>query len=144
MVGRGGSRTILRLRLEKRYEQNRFGYRGRCTGRGFACGAGAARAGGRPRPASGEELTSGLPGSRGRPSSRATLQEEQSPVTGCWQVAAAPLSVVPSAPAPVVYAPPPVYYAPEPVYADEPVCRLVRERYWDGYDWRFRRVQVCN
>ena len=40
--------------------------------------------------------------------------------------------------------PPPVYYAPEPVYADEPVCRLVRERYWDGYDWRFRRVQVCN
>jgi hypothetical protein len=39
---------------------------------------------------------------------------------------------------------PPVYYAPEPVYVDEPVCRLVRERYWDGYDWRFRRVQVCN
>ena len=33
---------------------------------------------------------------------------------------------------------------PEPVYVDEPVCRLVRERYWDGYDWRFRRVQVCN
>src|SRR5467141_3356686 len=40
--------------------------------------------------------------------------------------------------------PPPVYYAPEPVYVDEPVCRLVRERYWDGYDWRIRRVQVCN
>jgi len=40
--------------------------------------------------------------------------------------------------------PPPVYYAPGPVYVDEPVCRLVRERYWDGYDWRFRRVQVCN
>ena len=40
--------------------------------------------------------------------------------------------------------PPPVYYAPEPVYVDEPVCRLVRERYWDGYDWRFRRVQVCD
>src|SRR3981081_3609824 len=31
--------------------------------------------------------------------------------------------------------PPPVYYAPEPVYVEEPVCRLVRERYWDGYVW---------
>jgi hypothetical protein len=41
-------------------------------------------------------------------------------------------------------APPPVYYAPEPVYVDEPACRLVRERYWDGYGWQFRRVQVCN
>jgi len=40
--------------------------------------------------------------------------------------------------------PPPAYYAPEPVYVDEPACRLVRERYWDGYDWRIRRVQVCN
>ncbi len=41
-------------------------------------------------------------------------------------------------------APPPVYYAPEPVYVEEPACRLVRERYWDGYGWQFRRVQVCN
>ena len=40
--------------------------------------------------------------------------------------------------------PPPVYYAPEPVYVEEPVCRVVRERYWDGYGWQFRRVQVCN
>jgi hypothetical protein len=40
--------------------------------------------------------------------------------------------------------PPPVYYAPAPVYVEEPVCRLVRERYWDGYGWQFRRVQVCN
>ena len=40
--------------------------------------------------------------------------------------------------------PPPVYYAPEPVYVEEPACRVVRERYWDGYDWRMRRVQVCN
>jgi hypothetical protein len=39
---------------------------------------------------------------------------------------------------------PPVYYAPAPVYVEEPVCRLVRERYWDGYGWQFRRVQVCN
>jgi hypothetical protein len=40
--------------------------------------------------------------------------------------------------------PPPVYYAPAPVYVEEPACRFVRERYWDGYDWRFRRVQVCD
>ena len=40
--------------------------------------------------------------------------------------------------------PPPVYYAPEPVYVEEPVCRLVRERYWDGYGWQFRRVQICD
>ena len=40
--------------------------------------------------------------------------------------------------------PPPVYYAPEPVYVEEPVCRLVRQRYWDGYDWRYRRVEVCS
>ena len=32
----------------------------------------------------------------------------------------------------------------EPVYVEEgPACRLVRERYWDGYEWRFRRVEVC-
>ena len=36
-------------------------------------------------------------------------------------------------------APAPVYVAPP-----GPPCRWVRERYWDGYDWRFRRVQVCN
>ena len=41
-------------------------------------------------------------------------------------------------------APPPVYYAPEPVYVEEPVCRVVRERYWDGYGWVYRRVEVCN
>jgi hypothetical protein len=38
----------------------------------------------------------------------------------------------------------PAYGAPAPVYVEEPACRLVRERYWDGYDWRFRRVQVCD
>ena len=40
--------------------------------------------------------------------------------------------------------PPPVYYAPAPVYVEEPACRFVRERFWDGYGWRFRRVEVCN
>jgi hypothetical protein len=38
--------------------------------------------------------------------------------------------------------PPPVYYAP--VYVQEPVCRFVRERYWDGYGWVYRRVEVCD
>ncbi|MBX9711001.1 MAG: hypothetical protein K2X60_08200 [Xanthobacteraceae bacterium] len=37
------------------------------------------------------------------------------------------------------YAPPPA-----PVYVEEPECRLVRERFWDGYAWRMRRVQVCD
>jgi hypothetical protein len=33
----------------------------------------------------------------------------------------------------------------QPVYVDEaPPCRMVRERFWDGYGWRFRRVEVCN
>ena len=40
--------------------------------------------------------------------------------------------------------PAPVYVTPAPVYVEEPVCRLVRERFWDGYDWRYRRVEVCN
>ena len=40
------------------------------------------------------------------------------------------------------YAPPPAYYAPGPVYYG-PSCRIVRERYWDGYGWRHRRVEVC-
>jgi hypothetical protein len=32
-----------------------------------------------------------------------------------------------------------------PVYVEEaPPCRVVRERFWDGYGWRFRRVQVCD
>lgn len=39
---------------------------------------------------------------------------------------------------------PPAYAAPAPVYVEEPACHLVRERFWDGYAWRFRRVQVCD
>ncbi len=39
--------------------------------------------------------------------------------------------------------PPPVYYAPAPVY-DEPECRIVRQRFWDGYGYRTRRVEVCD
>jgi hypothetical protein len=43
--------------------------------------------------------------------------------------------------------PPPGYYSygppPGPVYVDEPVCQVVPQQYWDGYMWRYRRVQVC-
>jgi hypothetical protein len=34
--------------------------------------------------------------------------------------------------------------APAPVYVAPPPCRWVRERFWDGYDWRYRRVQYCD
>jgi hypothetical protein len=37
--------------------------------------------------------------------------------------------------------------APAPVYVEEappPPCHWARERFWDGYGWRFRRVEVCN
>ena len=40
--------------------------------------------------------------------------------------------------------PGPVYGAPAPVYVEEAPCRWVRERFWDGYQWRFRRIEVCN
>src|SRR6202158_5808609 len=33
----------------------------------------------------------------------------------------------------------PVYYEDVP-----PPCRLVRERFWDGYGWRFRRGEGCH
>jgi len=37
----------------------------------------------------------------------------------------------------------PAYGAPVYVEDAPPACRLVRERFWDGYEWRFRRVEVC-
>jgi hypothetical protein len=36
----------------------------------------------------------------------------------------------------------PGYYAPGPAYYG-PSCYMTRERFWDGYGWRVRRVQVC-
>lgn len=36
----------------------------------------------------------------------------------------------------------PAYAAAAPVYVDVP-CHMARERFWDGYEWRFRRVKVC-
>jgi hypothetical protein len=35
---------------------------------------------------------------------------------------------------------------PAPVYVEgvpPPPCRWVRQRFWDGYEWQFRRIQVC-
>ena len=44
--------------------------------------------------------------------------------------------------------PAPVYDAPPPrrVYVEEegPVCHVERQRFWDGYAWRHRRVEVCD
>jgi hypothetical protein len=44
------------------------------------------------------------------------------------------------APAPAYGPPPPAYYAPE--YG--PVCHIERQRFWDGYGWRHRRIEVCD
>jgi hypothetical protein len=37
----------------------------------------------------------------------------------------------------------PRYYAPAPIYYG-PRCWWTRERIWDGYGWRLRRVRVCD
>ena len=49
-----------------------------------------------------------------------------------------------AAAAPYYYAPPPPppYYAPAPAYYAPP-CGWVKQRYWDGYYWRVRRVPAC-
>jgi hypothetical protein len=41
-------------------------------------------------------------------------------------------------------APPPVYYPAPPAYVDDSDCRMVRQRFWDGDEWRMRWVQVCD
>lgn len=45
-----------------------------------------------------------------------------------------------------VYVEEPVYAAPpSPAYIDEgPVCHMERQRFWDGYGWRYQRVEVCD
>jgi hypothetical protein len=35
------------------------------------------------------------------------------------------------------------YYGPGPVYYG-PHCWWHRERFWDGFGWRLRRVRVCD
>ena len=35
----------------------------------------------------------------------------------------------------------PAYAEPGPAYVvEEPPCHMVREKFWDGYNWRFRRI----
>jgi hypothetical protein len=41
------------------------------------------------------------------------------------------------------YGPGPAYYGPGPVYYG-PRCYWTRERIWDGWGWRSRRVRVCS
>ena len=49
------------------------------------------------------------------------------------------------------YGPGPGYYGPRPYYggpayvaAEDPYgCYWQRQRFWDGYGWRIRRVRVC-
>ena len=48
---------------------------------------------------------------------------------------------------PGYYAPPPGYYG-GPAYVADPGyygdgCVWQRQRFWDGYGWRFRNVRVC-
>ncbi len=43
-------------------------------------------------------------------------------------------------PAPVYDAPPPRLYYEE----EGPVCHVERQRFWDGYGWRHRRIEVCD
>jgi hypothetical protein len=41
----------------------------------------------------------------------------------------------------------PYYYGPPPAYVGGPVpagCYWQQQRYWDGYAWNVRPVQVCN
>jgi len=41
---------------------------------------------------------------------------------------------------------PPRYYAPGPGYVADDYyggCAWQRQRFWDGYAWRVRRVRVC-
>jgi hypothetical protein len=42
-----------------------------------------------------------------------------------------------------VYAGPPTYVAP-PEYVEGPVCHVERQRFWDGFGWRHRRIEVCD
>jgi hypothetical protein len=40
--------------------------------------------------------------------------------------------------------PHPYYYGPDYVDGPPPGCYWQRQRYWDGYAWNVRPVQVCN
>ena len=38
--------------------------------------------------------------------------------------------------------PGPAYYGPAPVYASAP-CYWQTQRFWNGFNWDYRRVRVC-
>jgi hypothetical protein len=40
--------------------------------------------------------------------------------------------------------PPPRYYRRPAYVIEEPACYIERHRYWDGYRYRTRRVEVCD
>jgi len=44
---------------------------------------------------------------------------------------------------PPAYGPPSRVYYSGPAYVEGPVCHIERQRFWDGYGWRSRRVEVC-
>jgi hypothetical protein len=52
-------------------------------------------------------------------------------------------AIIGSAAASGPYYAPGYYYGPAPVYYGGG-CYWTRERFWDGWNWRVRRVQVCN
>ena len=61
-------------------------------------------------------------------------------------VAASPYYYGPGyyAPGPYYYGPGPGYGGPAYVAAEDPYgCYWQRQRFWDGYGWRIRRVRVC-
>ena len=59
-------------------------------------------------------------------------------------VAASPYYYGPP-PGPYYYGPPPgPYYGPGYAAAEPYGCYWQRQRFWDGYVWRFRRVRVCD
>ncbi len=55
-------------------------------------------------------------------------------------------AIASSRPYPYYYGPPPAYYGP--AYVGDPApggptCVWQNQRYWDGYGWNVRPVQVC-
>jgi len=55
------------------------------------------------------------------------------------------IAASPYGPGPYYYGPAPYpYYGGGPAYvADDYGCYWQRQRFWDGYGWRFRSVRVC-
>jgi len=83
----------------------------------------------------------------------AAPQPAQARCFGCWLGAGvigglAAGAIIGSAARPYYYAPgyyyPGYAYGPAPVYYGGPECYWTHTRYWNGYRWHWRRVQVCD